>query len=475
MAAYLGIDLGTSGLKALVLAGDGGVVAEAEAPYTFRTPRPGWAEIDPREWERAMWAALERLGPVLGREEIGGIGLSGQMHATVLVDRHVQPVRPAVLWPDTRAAGVLDAWRALPDAVLAALANPIVAGMPGPVVRWIAEHEPAALERTATVLAAKDLLRHHLVPVVATERSDACATLLWDVPGDTWSPAALGAAGLPAALLPPVVGSAHVVGVTDQLAARLPGGDATVPVVAGGGDTPLALAAVAAVPGPIPRAVVNLGTGAQVLVPDVGPSTVAPVGGHLYADSRAGWYTMAALQNGGLALDWVRGVLGWPWDRLIEEASARPVGAGGVSFHPFLSGERGGVAGPSSRGGWTGLGTSTGPGDLARAAVEGVAFAIGHVVAATGIDQGPVRVTGGLGREPLLRSVLATVAGRELHHVGLRSASAVGAALLAAGAVGDAITPRATLEMIEPSGGGVGEVTLEAYERWCDRLAVAEL
>ncbi|MDY7104857.1 MAG: FGGY family carbohydrate kinase [Actinomycetota bacterium] len=473
MRAHLGIDLGTSGLKALVLAGDGAVVAEAECAYDLDSPRAGWAEIDPAVWERALWDATAQLGDALAAVELRSVGLSGQMHAAVLVDVEVRPVRPAILWPDTRAVDVLDAWRALPDAALAALASPIVAGMTGPALRWVADHEPDTFGRAATVLGAKDLLRHRLVPVVATERSDACATLLWDVPAERWSAPALAAAQLPDAMLPPLVAPDAVVGVTDALARRSPGVTSGVPVAAGGADTPLALAAVRAIDGPDPAGVVNLGTGAQVLVPDVRADHVPPTGGHVYADTADGWYAMAALRNGGLALEWARTVLGRPWRDFIDAAAASPAGARGVTFHPFLGGERGGVASPTSTGAWTGLTPDCGPPELARAAIEGVVFAVAHVVAAN-VPPGPLRLGGGLGREPLVHTLLATITGRAVQRVELRSASAVGAALLGARAVGDRVTPRAALDDVSPLDGAPAAVVQAAYERWTDRLAAAE-
>jgi xylulokinase len=181
------------------------------------------------------------------------------MHGTVLVDAAGAPVAPAVLWPDGRAAAEVDRWRSLPTAVRAALANPLVPGMTGPVLAWLAAHEPELLRRAAAVLLPKDALRASLVPDAdprVTDRSDASATLLWDVVADGWSPEATAAAGIDPGLLPRVHPSAEVVG-----AAALPVGE--VPVVVGGGDTPLALLAAGTRAG----RQVNLGTGAQVLLP----------------------------------------------------------------------------------------------------------------------------------------------------------------------------------------------------------------
>ena len=423
----LGADVGTSGLKLVALDPSGAVLAEAESGYDVDRPRPGWAQTDPAVWRAALDDALARLLPALAGRGVAGLGLSGQMHGTVLVDAAGVPLAPAVLWPDGRAAAEVDRWRALPDAVRAALANPLVPGMTGPVLAWLAAHAPELLRRAAAVLLPKDVLRASLVTDAdprVTDRSDASATLLWDVLADGWSPEATGAAGVDPALLPAVRPSAEVVG-----AAALPVGE--VPVVVGGGDTPLALLAAGTRTG----RQVNLGTGAQVLLPGWAPSPADDPPVHGYADAEGGWYAMAALQNGGLAWTWVCGVLGLTPAELFEAAASVPPGAGGVVFRPFLTGERGGVAGPADRGGWTGLSAGTTRAELARAAVEGVVFAVAAAAGLLG-GEGPVVLTGGGGRPAVVQQLLADVLAVPVRFLPIRSASAVGAALLAARGTG---------------------------------------
>jgi xylulokinase len=435
----LGADLGTSGLKLVALDDAGSVVAEAERGYAIDSRTPGWAEGDVDGWRRAFDAALADVRAELGGRRIRAIGLSGQMHGTVLVDAAGTALRPAVLWSDDRATAQVARWRALPAADRSGLANPLVAGMTGPVLAWLTEHEPEVLGRTATVLLPKDALRAALLPgkPPATDRSDASATLLWDVRTDDWSPAAVAATGIPPALLPPVRASTDVVGLLDG-----------VPLVVGGADTALALLATAPV-----GLQVNLGTGAQVLRPHVRPHPAVEPLVHTYADVDGGWYAMAALQNAGSAWRWVCDVLGFSWTELFESAAAAPAGAGGVVFRPFLTGERGGVAGPDDRGGWTGLSSGTTRRELARAAVEGVVFAIAAAAALVDVPDGPVLLTGGGARASVVPQLLADVLDRPVRRVRIRSASAVGAALVAArgvglevaptGDVGDGLEPRA--------------------------------
>ena len=438
----LGADVGTSGLKLVALDPSGAVLAEVESGYGVDRPRPGWAQTDPAVWRAALDDALARLTPSLAGRRVAGLGLSGQMHGTVLVDAAGAPLAPAVLWPDARAAAEVDRWRALPEAAREALANPLVAGMTGPVLAWLAAHEPELLRRAATVLLPKDVLRASLVPDAdprVTDRSDASATLLWDVVADGWSREATAAAGIDPAQLPAVRPSTEVVGT-----AAVPVGE--VPVVVGGADTPLALLAAGTRTG----RQVNLGTGAQVLQPGWAPAPADDPPVHGYADVEDGWYAMAALQNGGLAWSWVCGVLGLTPVELFDAATAVPPGAGGVVFRPFLTGERGGVAGPADRGGWTGLSAGTTRAELARAAVEGVVFAVGAAAELLG-GAGPVVLTGGGGRPAVVQQLLADVLAVPVRYLPIRSASAVGAALLAARGAGVHVpTERAPGRPVEP-------------------------
>ncbi len=443
----LGADLGTSGLKLVALDGAGAVVAEAESGYPVERPAPDRAEGDVGAWRRAFDEALAGVLAGLDGAPIRAVGLSGQMHGAVLVDAGGKVLRPALLWPDRRATGEVDRWRALPAAERAGLANPLVPGMTGPMLAWLAAHEPEVLERATGVLLPKDALRASLLPGSepgSTDRSDASGTLLWDVRTDAWSPVAVAAAGIPPALLPSVRPGSDVAGL---LTGPLDG----VPVTVGGADTALALLATGTT-----GLQVNLGTGAQVLRPigEPVPADDPPV--HCFAGAAGGWYAMAALQNGGSAWQWVCGVLGLTWAELFEAAASVPPGAGGAVFTPFLAGERGGIAGPEDRAGWHGLHPGTTRADLARAAVEGVAAAVAAGVGLLGGpgDREPVVLTGGGARTAVVQQVMADALGHPVRHLQLRSASASGAAMLAGRGTGLDVVPRREMgPVVEPSGG----------------------
>lgn len=461
MHAVLGVDLGTSGLKAVAVGEDGGVLAEVEAGYEVVRPAPGWAEIDPQRWVEATHDALRRLVAAVPGLEPVGLGIDGQMHGLVLVNGSDDPVRPAVLWPDRRAQPVLPRWRALAAEQRARLANPITPGMAGPILDWLCQHEPDAVAAAAVALQPKDFVRLRLGGTAVGDRSDASATLLWDVVSDQWATDVVATLDLPGRLLPAVHDSAHPDG---SLRAR---GLPELPLVVGAGDTPAALLAMGGLgPGEVQ---LNLGSGAQVLLGIDRPAPVPHPVTHLYADAGQAWYAMAALQNAGLALGRMRRWLGLEWDVFYEAASHGRIGGGGVTIHPFLTGERGGVASPASRGSWLGLTDTTTREDLARAAVEGVLFAVRRGLDLLGAQPPTMRLTGGGGRNPVVAQLLADVTGAVIARVPDRSASALGAARLAGQACGIPVPP---LPARGPQYSPAADPALAAaYELWLERLA----
>lgn len=469
-SSYLGIDLGTSGLKLTLVGDDGSVVAEAEETYELQAAQPGYAEIDPHDWSRALDRCVVRLTHTPGGGHQGApvaaVGFSGQMHGVVLTDPSGRPLRPAVLWPDRRAASVMDRWHDLAPEVRGALSNPLVPGMAGPLLTWLRDHEPALLS-DALVASPKDWLRRQLTSGdTAGDRSDASATLLWDVVADDWSTRAVELAGVTHGQLPDATPSDAVVGVT-----RLLGGD-DVPVVTGAADTAAALAALERSSGLLGDGgvVVNAGTGIQILRTGARPEARVDPKTHLYGDASGGWYEMLAIQNGGLALDWAQSALGASWEEAVSLAEDTAPGASGATFLPFLTGERGGVAPVAPSAGWRHLTTSTGRAELLRAAFEAYAFTVRRGLELIDAPPGPVLLTGGGGRDPFLRQLVADVLDRPVRFVTLRSVSAVGAAVLAARGVGTDLDVPATVVEVEPGSVGVAGALETAYARWVAAL-----
>ena len=436
----LGLDLGTSSAKAVVTDTVGRVLAQASAGYAVTSAMAGYAESEPAHWWSAVTAcACEAVQAAVraGGARPSAIGLSGQMHGLVLASAAGQALRPALLWADSRATGALRAYRRLGPAALARLANPLAPGMTGPLLMWVADHEPGTYQGARWALAPKDWLRARLTGEIHAEPSDASASLLYDVPGDRWDLEVVGALGLDAGLLPPVLPSAGAPAghLTADTAAEL-GQPAGIPVAAGAGDT--AAAALGSGIG-LGEVQLTIGTGAQVIRPLAGAVSRADAGVHLYRSATpAGWYQMGATLSAGLSLNWVREVMNASWEELYASAD-RPGRPGrGPIFVPHLSGERTPYCDPALRGSWTGLSLADDRASLLRGALEGVAFAIRDALdALLGDDRPPyLRLAGGGTLAGGWRQLLADVLGWPLYAVDLPAASGRGAALLGAVAAG---------------------------------------
>jgi xylulokinase len=436
----LGLDLGTSSVKALLLGEGGDSLGEGSASYPVRSPRPGWAESSPEEWWDAV-AEAARIAIGSRGARVAALGLSGQMHGVVLADERGYPLRPAVLWADTRSGERLSAYRELDEDARRRLANPPAVGMAGPSLLWLRDHETDVYASARWGLQAKDWLRLRLTGEVATEPSDASATLLYDLESDGWAYPIIETLGLRPDLLAPLVASADVGGeLTREAAGRL-GLPAGLPVAAGAADTAAAmLGGGLSRPGSVQ---LTVGTGGQIVAPKSSPEPDPHERTHLYrAAAPALWYSMAAIQNAGLALEWARKTLGASWKEVYEEAFAVPPGAGGVVFLPYLSGERTPRFDPGARGAWVGLGLDHRRGHLLRAALEGVAFALREGLEALEDAGTPIlelRLAGGGTASEPWRKLLADVLGRPLRplpHAIASVASARGAALLAGVAAG---------------------------------------
>lgn len=426
----LGIDLGTSSVKVVLADLFGAILARQGADYPVDRPFPGWAETDPEAWWRAIVSAT-RAVVAAAPEPPSAVGLSGQMHGVVLTGADGSPVRPAVLWADSRAG--LSGYRSLAPEVGRRLANPLSPGMAGPELAWLHEHEPAAVAAAAHALQPKDWVRARLTGRFQGEPSDASATLLYDVLARAWDDDVVAALGIDRSLLPELLPSAGAEAgrlVTTDLG--LPLG---IPVAAGAADTAAAaLGSALTEPGTVQ---LTIGTGVQIVTPVSAPTPGTlpdqPVT-HLYRSATdAGWYAMAAGLTGGQTLDWVRRILGADWAELYG-AAARGPHPGDPVFLPHLIGERTPYLDTGMRGAWAGLDARHDRAALLHSALEGVAFAVAEGFDALKVAPGAeVRLAGGGTTDPGWRQLLADVLGTPLHPVEVPDASARGAALLAAG------------------------------------------
>jgi xylulokinase len=443
--SVLGIDLGTSSVKVVLTTLTAHVLAQARHSYRVDTPQPGWAESDPEDWRRAIIAAVREVVAQAPTHTIVGIGLSGQMHGVTVTDAQFSPIRAAVLWADARAKDQLSRYTALPEDRLATLQNPLTPGMAGPILGWLCEHEVQTIERTRWALQPKDWVRAWLTGEAAAEPSDASATLLYDIPADTWALDIAATLGIDPTVMPPLLSSAGAAaGTLSPEAATQLGLPPETPVAAGGADT--AVAALGTGLTQVGTVQLTIGTGAQVITP-VGctepartssTTPAAPVT-HLYRTATStGHYRMAATLNGGLVLDWVRTLLGVSWAELYATAEL-PVRSDMPVFLPHLNGERTPYMSTGMRGAWLDLAPHHTRADLLHAALEGVAFSIREALTAlqpNGSRAPQLRLAGGGSTAPGWRQMLADTLGADLDAVDVPAASGRGAAMLGAQGAG---------------------------------------
>ena len=449
---FLGIDLGTGSVKALLLDQDLNCVSEASRPYANDSPHPGWAEIDPQRW----WSStIEAVRACVGdrSEKIRSIGLSGQSHSLVLVDTQGVPVRPAILWYDRRATHEVDRLGKVDPQIRASLANPLVTGMAGVSLMWVARHEPEILQRASFALSAKDWLRFRLTGNVSAEATDASATLLYDFVKGAWATELMEALALPVRLLPAVREPTDNAGVLNPIAAKAFGLPAGLPVAAGAADAAAALLGLGVVQSG--QGILQVGTGIQImtilnqLVIDDAPScnTFRAVDGH--------YYRMAAMQNGGIAFEWVKSAMNASQDELYKLAFEEADPKSGVVFLPYLSGERTPHLDPDATGAWLGLKVGVGRAEMARAAFEGIAFSVRDGwealrTKATEIDL-PLLLTGGGSTDPRWQQLLADTLEVPLRIGGTPGGAARGAALLGASVSG---SPRGIQDLVNATSDG---------------------
>ena len=450
MSHLLGIDVSTTGAKALIIDERGEVIASATTEYPLSTPKPLWSEQNPADWwngtRASIQAALSQAG--LSGEDIRAIGLTGQMHGLVLLDKSDAVLRPAILWNDQRTGPQCEAITRKVgglDRLLQLTGNQVLPGFTAPKIVWVRENEPDVFEKTAHVLLPKDYVRFYLTGEYATEVSDASGTSLLDVAQRRWSSAMLSALDIPREWLPVCIESPEVSGRVSASAAAATGLKAGTPVVGGGGDQ----AAQAVGSGIVETGIISVTSGTSGVVFAHADAYAAESQGRLHAFCHAvpgKWHYMGVMLSAGGSFRWLRDaigdvekfVAGWtgddPYDLLTREAERAPVGSEGLLFLPYLTGERTPYPDPQARGAFVGLTLRHGKGHLVRAVLEGVSFGLRdslELIKALGVPIEQVRASGGGARSAVWRQIQADVFGAELALVNVTEGAAYGAALLA--------------------------------------------
>jgi xylulokinase len=437
VSVVIGLDIGTTGARALAVDTSGDVVGEASAEYPLHTPHPGWSEQDPEDW----WEATRKVLAKVAGEAHGavvGLGLTGQMHGSVFLDAHDRVIRPALLWNDQRTvaqcAEITD--RLGRERLLAIAGNPALTGFQAPKVLWLREQEPSNFNQVAHVLLPKDFIRLRLCGEFATDASDAAGTLFLDLRRRDWSPEILDALELPIAWLPKVCEGPEVTGHL-RADVGLPAG---IPIAAGGGDN----AAAAVGTGIIAPGLVSSSIGTSGVLFAHTPGFMPDPSGRLHAFCHAvpdAYHLMGVILSAGGSLRWWRDVLGnkLTYDELAEIAASAPPGSEGLLFLPYLTGERTPHLDPFARGAFVGLTARHGLAHLTRAVMEGVVYAMNNsleIMTALGLGPRQIRVTGGGARGALWRQLQADIYGMPVYQTAVDEGPAYGAALLAGVASG---------------------------------------
>jgi xylulokinase len=439
----LGIDVSTTGVKALLIDGNGAIVDSFTSPLHLSNLRPLWSEQHPHDWWEAAINSIEGVLRKTSASNIAAIGLTGQMHGLVLLDDAGEVLRPAILWNDQRCADECDEIRERvgKERLIQISGNDALTGFTAPKILWVCNHEREVYERARHVLLPKDYLRYKLTGEYAMDKADGSGTLLFDLEKRDWSSDVLDALNIPRGWLPKTFEGPDITGRITRDAAAATGLPEGTPVVAGGGDQSAQAVGVGAVrPGVL---ALTLGTSGVVFAAT--ETALVQSQGRLHAFCHAAperWHLMGVMLSAAGSLQWYRDALcpNISFDELVNEATRVPAGSDGLLFLPYLCGERTPHPDPLARGSFVGLTNRHTRAHLTRAVLEGVAFGLKDIfslmqdVGLKEIDQ--VRVSGGGAKSSVWRQILADVLESELVTVNTTEGAAYGAALLAGVAAG---------------------------------------
>ncbi len=455
VSKLLGIDIGTSGCKAIVIDETGKVLGQAHAEYGVSVPQPGWSEQDPELW----WEGVQSCLAQLSEWKVDAIGLGGQMHGSVFLDANDKVIRPAILWNDQRTAAECEEINRTIGAaqVKAITGNPPLTGFQLPKLLWLRNHELSNYLRVKSVLLPKDYIRFRLTGVMATDVSDASGTGIFDVPKRTWSNTMMGQLEIDPAFFPKSYESYEVTGETAD----------GIPVVAGGGDQAAgAVGTGAVVPGVVS---VSLGTSGVVFTSLAEPEYDPQGRAHTFCHANGAWHAMSVMLSCAGALAWARTTI-FPdltYAEIGKLAETAPLGANGATFLPYLTGERSPHNDPSARAAFGGLSLSTDRACLARAVFEGVTAGLMdgfEVLQSLGAKSDEVRVSGGGAKGDFWVQTVADMFGAPCVKMEAEEGPSMGAAILAGVGIGlwssveEAVRIVKTKDRIERSGAEYSEV-----------------
>jgi xylulokinase len=453
MAYFLGIDLGTSAVKCILVDTKGNVHGSYSVEYPLLQPHPSWAEQHPEDWWMATIEAIHKLLEKTGTSgnDVSGIGFSGQMHGSVFLDAEQQVIRPALLWCDQRTADQCAEIESLvgKENLGRLTGNRALTGFTAPKILWLRQHEPEHYARVRHLLLPKDYVRLRLTGEFGMDMADASGTLLLDVAHRRWSQTVAEQLSIPLEWLPPLFESSDVVGQLLPEAASLTGLAVGTPVVAGGGDQACGAVGVGVVRQGI--ASVALGTSGVVFVHDDAYQVDEAYRLHSFCHGVPGkWHRMGVMLAAGGSLQWWRNHFAHEeleraqqegkdvYELLTSLAETAPLGSEGLLFLPYLTGERTPHPDPKARGAFIGLNLRHSKAHLTRAVLEGITFGLRdslELMKESGIEIRELRVNGGGARSPFWRQLIADIFGIPVVTVNSTDGPAYGAALMAASGV----------------------------------------
>jgi len=489
--ALLGIDIGTSGTKVLLLDETGTVLATAESPHELKTPKPGWTEQDPENWWKAVQLATRAVlkKARLHGAKVRAIGLSGQMHGSVFLGDGPKALRPALLWNDQRTAeqcAQIEKIAGGRAALIDMVSNPALTGFTAPKILWFQQHEPEKFEKCKHVLLPKDYIRFRLTQEYVSEVSDASGTLLLNVKTRSWHTGLIAKLGLDADLLPPVVESEQITGELTREAAAALGLSQGIPVVGGAGDQAAGAVGTGVVlPGLVSAA---MGTSGVIFAASAKPQT-DPAGRvhtmcHAIPDM---WCVFGCMLSAGGSLQWLRNTLfahaikklkdpGTLYPAMIDEAQLAPAGSENLFFLPYLTGERCPHPDPHAKGAYIGLTQRHDRSHIIRATIEGITFGMREqtqIFRHMGIPITQIRAQGGGARSAFWRQLQADMYQAPVVTINVSEGAALGVAILAAVGVGDyKSVPDATKAIIKVNENSTPhKKTAELYAKQYEKYA----
>ncbi|HOK10108.1 MAG TPA: xylulokinase [Candidatus Hydrogenedens sp.] len=484
MSFVIGIDVGTSGTKIVAINEKGTVVASVTKNYDLKSPKPGWAEQNPLDWKKAVFDGLSEICQSINSMEVRSIGLTGQMHGSVFLDERGDVLYPAILWCDQRTAKQCDKINEIvgETELLRMVSNPALTGFTAPKILWLRNEEPDVYKKVKHVLLPKDYIRYELTGEFASDVADASGTLLFNVNQRCWHQELLNKLEIPIEWLPKVYEGPEVTGVIKSSVAeqlRLP---PNTVVVAGGGDQAAGGVGCGVVQSGIVSA--SLGTSGVVFAFSESVHTDPQGRVHTFCHSVPGaWHVMGVMLSAGGSLQWFRNKLCQeeitksketgidPYVYITQSAEKVPIGANGLLFLPYLTGERTPHKDPYARGAFIGLSLMHGKAEMAKAVLEGVAFGMRdsvEIMKGMGIPINEVRISGGGARSTLWRQIMADVCKVPMVVINVDEGPAFGAGLLASISAGmfSSLTEACSsiikeIERVEPD-----RTKADEYEFW---------